>query len=269
MTNKTRLKQLQNRVRYLEKTKSEWKQKAIALKAEVNRLQSNEKIKVKPTETVKKNAIDKTLVLKGKNDFDTIPFHHKYSIGHVMLLLSFVLTAASSMRGAVRNLEVVKTFFQLSLPIPSWYCIRLWLQRVGYYKLNRAKELANDWVWIVDHTIQLGSEKAFFVLGIRLCNLPPQGQCLKHEDVEPITLSPVTQSNGEVVYDQLEKSVKKTGIPRAIVGDYGSDLKAGVEKFCREHPETNYLYDIKHKTANVLKRELQEDGAWEEFTRLA
>lgn len=31
ITNETRLKQLQNRVRYLDKTKGEWKQKAIAL----------------------------------------------------------------------------------------------------------------------------------------------------------------------------------------------------------------------------------------------
>ena len=104
------------------------------------------------------------------------------------------------------------------------------------------------------------------ILGIRLCNLPTAGNCLKHEDVEAITLSPVTQSNGEVVYEQLENSIAKTGVPRMIVGDYGSHLKAGVSKFCQTHPETSYIYDIKHKTANLLKRELSPMEAWGEFT---
>jgi len=121
----------------------------------------------------------------------------------------------------------------------------------------------------VDHTIQLGCEKSFVILGIRLCNLPPPGKSLKHENVEAITLSPVTQSNGEVVYEQLEESIAKTGVPRMIVGDYGSDLKAGVSKFCQAHPETSYIYDIKHKTATLLKRELSPMEAWGEFIRLA
>jgi hypothetical protein len=56
------------------------------------------------------------------------------------------------------------------------------------------------------------------------------------------------------VYEQLEDSVKKTGIPRQIVGDYGSDIKSGSEKFCNVHKETAYVYDIKHKTASVLKK---------------
>jgi hypothetical protein len=30
---------------------------------------------------------------------------------------------------------------------------------IGYYKLTKPKEKAADWVWIVDHTIQLGVEK--------------------------------------------------------------------------------------------------------------
>jgi len=35
--------------------------------------------------------------------------------------------------------------------------------RLGYYKLTRPKTKGNDWVWIVDHTIQLGCEKGFVI----------------------------------------------------------------------------------------------------------
>lgn len=186
-----------------------------------------------------------------------------------MLFLSFVLSAASKLRCAARTMEVVMRFLKLSPSSPSWHCGRLWLLRLGYYKLTRPKVQADDWVWIVDHTVQIGIEKCLVVLGIRLCHCPNPDRCLSHSDVEPITLLPVTKSNGEVVYQQLEETIEKTGVPREIIGDYGSDLKSGIEKFCREHPKTCYLYDIKHKTAAILKRELHNDNAWVEFTQLA
>jgi hypothetical protein len=158
---------------------------------------------------------------------------------------------------------------ELSLSSPSWFSGRLWLFRLGYFKLTRPKEQADDWVWIVDHTVQLGAEKCLVILGIRLCNLPALGDYLSQEDVEPIALFPVKQSNGEVVFQQLEDTIPKTGVPREIIGDHGSDLKSGVEKFCQKHQETCYVYDIKHKTAAVLKHELQKDEAWLEFSQLA
>jgi hypothetical protein len=160
-------------------------------------------------------------------------------------------------------------FFQLPLLSPSWFTGRLWLLRVGYYKLTRPKKVAEDWVWIVDHTVQMGAEKCFVILGVRLSALATHERCLSHEDVEPIALCPVLQSNGAVVYQQLEDSSITTGIPREILGDHGSDLKAGVERFCQQHPETCYIHDIKHKTALVLQHELQADPRWQEFTRLA
>ena len=46
-------------------------------------------------------------------------------------------------------------------------------------------------------------------------------------------------------------------------------MNSGVEKFCISHPETSYIYDIKHKIATILKRELSNDEIWQEFTQLA
>ncbi len=173
------------------------------------------------------------------------------------------------MRGASRNLKIMLSFFHIEMSCPTWFCGRLWILRLGYYKLTREKDKADDWVWIIDHTVQIGAEKCLVILGIRLCNLPAVGTCLSHEDVEPIALVPVKQSNGEIVYQQLEENVEKTGVPREIIADHGSDLRSGMEKFCRNHQQTSSVYDIKHKTASLLKDEFQEDEAWQEFTRLA
>ena len=161
------------------------------------------------------------------------------------------------------------SFFELPQPVPSWYSGRLWLLRLGYYKLHREQEHADDWIWIVDHSVQLGNEKCLVILGIRQSKLPPVELYLNHEDVEPIALLPVTHSNGEIVYQQLTQSVEKTGVPRQIVGDHGTDIKSGIERFCQDHEQTCYIYDIKHKGAAILKRELKDDPYWTIFIQLA
>lgn len=79
----------------------------------------------------------------------------------------------------------------------------------------------------------------------------------------------MTQSNGEIVYQQLEEARKQTGVPREILSDQGSDLHKGIRQFCQTHPETSAIYDIKHKVATVLKRELGAERAWQEFATQA
>jgi len=189
----------------------------------------------------------------------------------VELFLALVLTAAVSLRGAGRAIAVSARVLGLALACPSWSAGRLGLLRLGYYTLRvtRPKEFAEDWVWIIDHTVQVGQDKCVVILGIRLGDLPPVGQCVSHADVEPIERVPVQQSNGDIVYQQLEQALAKTGVPRAIVSDHGTDLKAGIAKFCQDHPETSPIYDIKHKTAAVLKQELERDPGWLTFTQLA
>ena len=201
--------------------------------------------------------------------FQHVPFYHTYSIGHIHLFLLLVLSSSTSLRAASRVIEIMASFFGLPLSVPSWYTGRLWLLRLGYYKLTRRKQKAADWIWIIDHTIQWGSEKCLVILGIRQTDLPVAETILNHEDVEPIAMFPVTSSNGEIVYQQLEEAIEYTGVPKEIISDHGSDLKKGIEIFCNRHPQTCFIYDIKHKVAAVLKRELKDDQDWNEFVKLA
>ncbi len=197
-----------------------------------------------------------------------VPYHHTYPLGSLELFLSLVLSAAASLRCAGRAMEIMAAMFDLPYACPSWSAGRLWLLRLGYYQLARPKVHADDWVWVVDHTVQLGKEKCLVILGVRLSAVESGECCLPHEAMEPIELIPVQQSNGKVVYQQLEQAAKKTGVPREILSDHGTDLNAGIAQFCEVHPETSAVYDIKHKTAAVLKRELEHDPDWLEFTRL-
>ena len=95
------------------------------------------------------------------------------------------------MRGASKAMGIFFSFLGLEIPVPCWTTGRLWLPRLGLHKLSRPKEKADDWIWIIDHTVQLGAEKCPVILGIRQKNLPKGELHLRHADVEPIDLIPV------------------------------------------------------------------------------
>lgn len=194
---------------------------------------------------------------------------HQYSVPQVLVVVALVVSSATSVRSAGRALAVIQECTGVVLESPSWASTRLWLLRVGYYKLTRPKEQAKDWVWIVDHVVQSGQAKCLLIVGLRLSAVATADGYLAHGDVEPIAICPVTESTGDIVYQQLEEACKQTGVPREILSDHGSDLAKGIRQFCQEHPETCFVSDIKHKVATVLKRELGQEPTWQEFSTLA
>lgn len=176
------------------------------------------------------------------------------------------MRAAASLRSASATLLLFVEELPTNGQTPTANSGRLWLLRLGLYELTREKERADDYVWMLDHTIQAGNVKCLLIVAIRLSTWKKaEFGPLAHQDLEFISLEPVTQSNGKIVYDQLGDAEKKTGVPRAILSDGCSDLKTGVEQYLTEHSETVGLYDIKHKTAAVLKAELKRDPRWEAF----
>ena len=97
---------------------------------------------------------------------------HSYSVAHMNLFISMILSSVS-LRCASRIMRIFCTALHYaSTPIPSWYTSRIWLLKIGYYKLTREKEFADDWIWIVDHSVQWGAEKCLLILGIRKKDLP-------------------------------------------------------------------------------------------------
>lgn len=181
------------------------------------------------------------------------------------LFIDLVLRGAISLRGTSKALSLVANHAAFGLAMPSANTGRNWLLRLGLYELQRPKEQADDWVWIVDHTIQISNVKCFLVLGCRLSRWQQSRGPLSHQDVEVLMLEPVPQSSGEIVHEQLSRCRAITGEPRAIVSDGGGDLTKGVRLFREQHPRTAPLYDITHKLALFLKKLLTGDERWGKF----
>jgi hypothetical protein len=185
-------------------------------------------------------------------------------VGVVRWFVSLVLDCHAPLRSAAAALGFLSTETGHTAMAPHASTGRLWLLRLGLWALRRPKVVADDWVWLTDHSIQIGQCKCLVILGIRLSTLPA-GRPLRHADMELIALVPMTHSNKEAVAACLEEAVPQTGVPRAILNDHGADLHGGVEIFRRRHGETVELYDIKHKAACVLKAHLEREDHWKSY----
>jgi hypothetical protein len=203
-------------------------------------------------------------------DLDTPVPRHQFSLGVIASSLASVLCAGMPLQRVPVALEMQGNWCGIPVAVASYYSVRLWLLRLGLYQLSRPKQQADDWMWIIDHTLQLGDRKCLVIVGLRQSAWEQaESRVLSHEDVDLIDLQPVTQSNGKVVYQQLKAAAAKTGVPRAIVSDNGPDLHCGIDLFRRRHRRTVWMYDIKHKTACLLKQTLQNDRSWGTFTERA
>ena len=131
----------------------------------------------------------------------------------IRLFLSFVL-AATGFRAAGRILKIAAPLLPSGLP-PSANGGQFWLLRLGLYELKRPKELADDWVWLIDHTIQTGKGKCFLVVGVRLSAwnalreaalrvAPDESFALRHHDLSVFLIELMESSTAEGVRQQLE-----------------------------------------------------------------
>jgi hypothetical protein len=194
--------------------------------------------------------------------FDQRPFGLHFAFGVIALFWQSVLRAATSLRAASAVLQMFQGLIPHLEQRPSANTGQMWLLRIGLYEITRPKEQADDWVWIVDHTIQIGSLKCLLVMGCHLRVWQADRRPLEHQDLEVLALEPVAESNGEVVCKQLQQLVAVTGEPRQIVSDRGSDVKSGISQFCQQHEGTAQVQDIAHEAALVVKKELEADERW-------
>jgi hypothetical protein len=189
----------------------------------------------------------------------------QYSCSLVSLFVDLFLQTSASLRGAASAFAVFVRHFPVDLPVPSFSTIRAWVLRLGCYALVRPLPQDAPWLWIIDHTIQIGSQKLFLIVGCPLTDAPFGQRCLSLADLHLVALVPMEQSNQYLVDTELEKASQRTGAPRLIVSDQGPDLVKGIEHFQQRHANTAAVGDIAHHGANVLENRWEHDPRWQEL----
>lgn len=259
-----RIKSLEIKVRDLSQSREQWKSRA---KAAFVKLSQNS------TEFSESLLEDNPRILTGEfipaGECSTSkPVKHQFPVYVIHLAVEQVIVCLNSFRGIQKTFESFGQYFRL--PRPSFSTVRHWMLRLGVFQLLSPAAFAADWIFLIDLTATLGTNKGLVILGIRQCHLQellsqPEFSGLKHTDMELLSIEILNSTKGEIIESCLEKVSNQVGIPKQIISDHGSDVKKGVELFVEQHPQTIYTYDVSHYMALLFQHELANDTKYQSF----
>src|SRR5207244_667531 len=145
------------------------------------------------------------------------------------------------LRATEAVLRIVFEWLGIAAEVPHWTAIRTWMQRLGVAAIEEPLERADDWIWLADHSNQIGPEKVLVVLGVRASQLPPPGTPLRHEDVRVLAVQPGTTWKTEDVAAVYESLAERHGAPRAVLSDGAAELHDGAEALKKSRPDAIVL----------------------------
>ena len=198
-----------------------------------------------------------------KGELIRTPKNHHYPTQIILWALLLLIEVYASLRGARKTLALFSPF--LGFQTPCYNTLSNWSYRLGFYLLNQPIPLRDDWIIVLDETIQLNKNKALVILGIPREKLGKIGYSPQHQDMQLIDIYVLTHSNGKIISEILEKLSLKIGSFLQIVSDHGSDIKKGIDLYQQLSPKTICTHDISHYVALVLKKQLANDVRWTSF----
>jgi len=190
----------------------------------------------------------------------------QHGYGAKLISLMINLAQKIGLRPAEKVTQLFFEFFSIAEKVPDWTSIRNWMQRIGIAKTEEPVEVADDWIWMADHSNQIGQEKAFVVLGIRSSDMPEPGHAIEHRHVRPLLVEPGISWKKENVTTAYQKLAKKYGAPRAILSDGAAELREGALPLETKSENMIVLRDFKHYAANVMKSLIGNTESFKEFS---
>jgi len=181
-----------------------------------------------------------------------------------MIAIQLVTSGLLSLRGASYVFRLFEPWFNGGTPCHT--VIQNWVLRLGLYNLNKVKEKRDDWIYILDHTIEFGQKKCLLILGITLENFRKKKFQITHQDVEVLSVDVETKADAFSVTKSLQKCAKKTGDPIQIISDHGSNIWKGIHEYIVS-TSRNIIqtYDVTHKASIILKKQLENNEKWKDF----
>lgn len=189
--------------------------------------------------------------------------HHSY--GPKMISLCLNLCREIGFRPAETSLKIVFDFLGIEAKVPSWDSIRTWACRVGVAELQKPIVRADDWIWMTDHSNQVGPEKVLVIFGIRTCDLPPPGQTLSREKMDFLAVLPGTDWKRDDVRKAYAKLVERMGPPRYLLTDGAVELHESADVLEKQGKKPIVLRDMKHFAANVFEKLIGKDDRFQGY----
>ena len=190
--------------------------------------------------------------------------HHEF--GPKMISLCVNLARRIGLRPAPDVLKMILEWLGVDANLPDWTTVRTWMLRVGVAAFKRPIEQADDWIWMADHSNQIGPEKALAIIGLRASKMPPPGQTLTHDDVRVLELTPGTSWKREDMAAAYQQLAQRCGAPLLVLVDGAVELREGAETLIKSRKNMVVLGDFKHYAANVLKKIVGKDERFRQFS---
>lgn len=149
----------------------------------------------------------------------------------------------------------------LSLRVPSHSTILLWVKKYGHYRLTIEHEQSDDWVIILDESVQFGQNRLLFICGIRQSQID-FSRPLGYQDLVPLSLISKSSWKGEDIKEQIEKIEERIGKICYAVADHGNPIKKAIRLMGLPH-----IYDITHCISLILEHIYKEDVVFRSYTK--
>lgn len=240
---------LQNRVRDLERSKLKIKERNKFLESKLltNELSSEESF-----------LPDKESI-KGSN----------YPYWQVETSILWYLQSSIGFRALGKGWSILSS--QLPIESPSYGVVRQWVLRLGLYKLEKEVTKADDWVYIIDYSIQMGTEYCLVILGFRIEEWRRRtDHNLKMSQIQVLDLVVTEHPTGEQVRERLNVTMSRTGVPIQIVADGGRNIGKGQQLWKEDIGDIACVistYDVSHLTGCLLKKLLTDNEQWKGLTK--
>jgi len=182
-----------------------------------------------------------------------------------LIALSIELGKQVGFRGAARVLKLVFDAMGIEQKVPSHDAIEQWTLRLGVSSLFATFRKDQRVIWLVDHSVQIGSERVLLIVGVALEDLPGPGETLEFDKVKVLAVVPGESWKKEDVEREYRKLAERIGAPVYLVCDGDAALREAAEILERDGQKTIVLGDLKHYAANVLEKEIGRSERFRSF----
>ena len=171
------------------------------------------------------------------------------------------LKTSTSFRALAANFLIQINVMNLNIKGPTHTTILNWVHKIGYYELMREKEKADDWIIILDESIQIGQDKILMIFGIREKNVDFTRPLIL-QDLVPLRELINTSWSGEEIKDVLLDIKKELGDVKYAVSDGGNNIINGLKL-----SKITHVYDITHKIALILCKLYKKNDIYISLTK--
>jgi hypothetical protein len=187
------------------------------------------------------------------------PDNHSFPTIIIYLTIMIKLSTSASFRSIGKIIALFNLYLDLNIKAPSHVSILTWVKKFGIYKLECVAHKADDWVIILDESVQFGHSKLLVVLGIRE-SMIDFTRSLQYEDMVCLKLKASQSWKSDEILDIIKSVENEVGKIKYAVADMGNSIKKAISLHNIQH-----VADITHIISLIFKEIFGKDPQFKEY----